>query len=382
MDMSLIFVGTGASTPSARRGLPALLLRRGGEHLLFDCGEGTQRQLTRSVGLADIDKIFITHFHADHWLGLPGMLKSFALREREQPLTVYGPRGLKQLMSDVRFVYGRLPYELSIIELEPMESVTCDGYAIGCVPVRHRVNVAYGYVMVEDARPGHLDAKLAEKLGVTPGPDFGRLQRGETVAGVHPEQVMGPTRDGRKIAISGDTAPCEAMQLAAHRADLLVHEATFAEEERQRAKETLHSTARQAAEVAKAAEVRLLALTHISTRYAGGELREQAREVFATTEAPRDFDAVELPFPERGDPQLIRWRSESSPRANGGGRVEAAAAGEAPAEAATGEASVEEAAAAGETGAGGNAPEDSAGAAGGRDAANRDPARRDRVGAS
>ncbi len=313
MDMSLVFIGTGASTPSARRGLPSLLLRRGGEHLLFDCGEGTQRQLVRSVGLADLDAIFITHFHADHWLGLPGMLKSFALREREAPLALYGPPGLKALMADVKFIYGRLPYSLSIEELGPMEAVRRAGYTVGSVPVRHRVNVAYGYVLVEDSRPGHLDAELAASLGVTPGPDFGRLQRGETVAGVRPEQVMGRTRDGRKIAITGDTAPCEAVQVAAHGADLLVHEATFADDEFARARETLHSTARQAAEIARAAEVRMLALTHISTRYAGGELREQAREVFPDTEAPRDFDTIELPFPERGAPRLIRWRSEAAP---------------------------------------------------------------------
>jgi ribonuclease Z len=310
MDMSLLFVGTGASTPSARRGLPSLLLRRGGEHLLFDCGEGTQRQLVRSAGLPDIDVIFITHFHADHWLGLPGMLKSFALRERQAPLAIYGPPGLKDLMGAVRFIYGRLPYDLTIEELGPMEAVRREGYTVGSVPVHHRVNVAYGYVLVEDSRPGHLDAKLAASLGVTPGPDFGRLQRGETVAGVRPEQVMGPVREGRKIAITGDTAPCEAVQVAAHRADLLVHEATFAEEEAARAKETLHSTARQAAEVAQAAQVRMLALTHISTRYAGGELREQAREVFTETEVPRDFDQIELPFPERGAPHLVKWRSE------------------------------------------------------------------------
>ncbi|MFZ2049535.1 MAG: ribonuclease Z [Solirubrobacteraceae bacterium] len=315
MDMSLVFIGTGASTPSARRGLPSLLVRRGGEHLLFDCGEGTQRQLVRSVGLPDIDAIFITHFHADHWLGLPGMLKSFALREREAPLEIYGPPGLQDLMGAVKFIYGRLPYKMSIEELGPMEAVRRAGYTVGSVPVRHRVNVAYGYVLVEDSRPGHLDAELAASLGVTPGPDFGRLQRGETVAGVSPEQVMGPTREGRKLAITGDTAPCEAVQVAAHKADLLVHEATFADEETARARETQHSTARQAAEIARAAEVRLLALTHISTRYAGGELRDQGREVFPETEVPRDFDAIELPFPERGAPKLVRWRSDSAPPA-------------------------------------------------------------------
>jgi len=307
MDMSLFFLGTAGSVPSARRGLPAVLLRRGAERLLFDCGEGTQRQLLRSVGLPDLDAIFITHFHADHWLGLPGMLKSFALRERSEPLSVYGPVGLGELMGVMRIVYGRLPYELSVIELEPAQTVAYDGYLVAAVPVRHKAGGSFGYALVEEPRPGHLDAALAERLGVRPGPDFGRLQRGETVAGVRPEQVMGETREGRKVVLSGDTAPCEALALVAHQADVLVHEATFAEDEAERARLTQHSTARQAAELARDAEVRLLALTHFSSRYAGGELREQAREVFAATEAPRDFDTIEVPFPERGGASLERW---------------------------------------------------------------------------
>jgi ribonuclease Z len=307
MDLSVFFAGTGGSVPSARRGLPAVLIRRGGEHILFDCGEGTQRQLIKSVGLADIDSVFITHFHADHWLGLPGMLKSFALRERAQPLSVYGPPGLSVLMEQMRFVYGRLPYELGVVELAPTETVRRDGYLIGAIPVRHKGESCYGYALVEDARPGHLDPELARRLGVTPGPDFGRLQRGETVNGVTPEQVLGAVRAGRKVVLSGDTAPCEALVVAAHDSDLLVHEATFAEEESERALKTAHSTARQAAEVAREAQVRMLALTHISSRYPGGDLREQAREVFAPTEAPRDYDTIEVPFPERGEPRLVRW---------------------------------------------------------------------------
>jgi ribonuclease Z len=307
MDLSLFFAGTGGSVPSPRRGLPAVLVRRGGDRLLFDCGEGTQRQLMRSVGLADVGSVFITHFHADHWLGLPGMLKSFALREREQPLSVYGPKGLHQMMDAMRFVYGRLPYALSVVELEPAQAVPFDGYVVVAVSVSHRGATAYGYALVEEARPGHLDAQLAEQLGVTPGPDFGRLARGETVAGVPPEQVMGPTREGRKIVISGDTSPCETLAVAAHEADVLVHEATFAEEEVERARQTGHSTARQAAELARDARVGMLALTHISSRYPGGDLREEARPVFANTEAPRDFDAIDVPFPEKGPAQLIRW---------------------------------------------------------------------------
>jgi ribonuclease Z len=307
MDLSLFFLGTAGSVPSARRGLPAILLRRGGERILFDCGEGTQRQLLRSVGLPDLETIFITHFHADHWLGLPGMLKSFALRDRTEPLVVYGPPGLRELMGAMRIVYGRLPYPLTIEELEPAQTVARDGYLIAAVPVRHKGESSFGYAVVEDARPGHLDAALAERLGVTPGPDFGRLQRGETVEGVKPEQVMGPEREGRKVVISGDTAPCEALAIAAHQADVLVHEATFAEEDAERAQQTFHSTARQAATLARAAEVRLLAITHVSSRYAGGELREQARAIFPHTEAPKDFDTIEVPFPERGRATLVRW---------------------------------------------------------------------------
>jgi ribonuclease Z len=307
MDLSLFFAGTAGSVPSARRGLPAVLLRRGGDRVLFDCGEGTQRQLLRSVGLLDLDSVFITHFHADHWLGLPGMLKSFALRERSEPLTVYGPAGLKALMAEMRVVFGRLPYKCDIVELEPAETVLRDGYLIAAIPVLHKGASAFGYAIVEEQRPGHLDPRLAEELGVTPGPDFGRLQRGETVAGVKPEQVMGPTREGRKVVLSGDTAPCEALAIAAHQADLLVHEATFLDEEAERARQTLHSTARQAAELARDAEVRLLALTHVSSRYAGGELRDEARAIFPATEAARDFDTIDVPFPERGGATLVRW---------------------------------------------------------------------------
>jgi ribonuclease Z len=320
MDLSVFFAGTGGSVPNARRGLPAILMRLGGDRILFDCGEGTQRQLTRTVGLLDMECVFITHFHADHWLGLPGMLKSFALRDRELPLTVYGPRGLSELMGAMRVVYGRLPYELGVVELEPAEAVRREGYAIAAVPVSHRTASAFGYAIVEDSRPGHLDAELAERLGVKPGPDFGRLQRGETVDGVAPEQVMGPEREGRKIVLSGDTQPCEALKIAAHQADLLVHEATFTEEDAGRARETAHSTARQAAALAREAEVRALALTHISTRYGGGQVREEARAVFAAAEAPRDFDTIEVPFPERGRAKLERW-SERQARERAGGQV-------------------------------------------------------------
>jgi ribonuclease Z len=307
MDLSLFFAGTGGSVPGPRRGLPAILIRRGADRLLFDCGEGTQRQLVRSVGLADLGSVFITHFHADHWLGLPGMLKSFALRDREQPLTVYGPPGIQDLMAQARFIYARLPYEMSIVELQPNETVERNGYGIAAIPVSHHRGHAYGYALVEDARPGHLDPELAERLGVTPGPDFGRLQRGETVNGVAPEQVMGQTREGRKLVVSGDTAPCEALRIAAHEADVLVHEATFIDGDSERARETGHSTARQAAELAREAQARMLALVHLSTRHSVAECKAEARAAFPTAQVPRDFDTIEVPYPERGAARLVRW---------------------------------------------------------------------------
>ncbi|MGO9958655.1 MAG: ribonuclease Z [Solirubrobacteraceae bacterium] len=306
MDLSIFFAGTAGSVPTARRGLPAILVRRGGDRILFDCGEGTQRQLVSSVGLADLTEIFITHFHADHWLGLPGMLKTFDLRGRERPLAVHGPRGLRAMLDLVLRMAGRVGFELEVAELGTGDVLEREGYRIAPVPVSHR-GPALGYVLFEDERPGVFDPEAAARLGLTEGPEFGRLQRGETIRGVSPGQVLGPPRPGRKLVLSGDTRPCDALRVAAHHADVLVHEATFAEEERERAHESGHSTARQAAEIARDAEVGLLALNHTSTRHPLGLLRDEARAVFAATVVPRDFDTIEIPLPERGEPALIRW---------------------------------------------------------------------------
>jgi ribonuclease Z len=305
MDLDVLFVGTAGSAPSARRGLPATLVRRGGERLLFDCGEGTQRQLVRSTGLVELEEVFITHFHADHVLGLPGMLKTFGLRQRERPLTVYGPRGLRGLFRTLQPIVGRLPFEVGLVELEPNDELDRDGYRIAAYATDHGV-AAVGYALVEDARPGVFDPDRAKQLGVTPGPDFGRLQEGGTVDGVTPDQVMGEPRRGRRIVLAGDTAPCEMTRLVAFEADLLIHEATFLDEEADRAAETRHSTARQAAELAAAANVTMLALTHISPRYRGKEVRDEARAAFDNTVVPRDFDRIEIPFPERGEPGLVK----------------------------------------------------------------------------
>ncbi len=313
MDLSLFFAGTGGSVPTARRGLPALLVRAGADRLLFDCGEGTQRQLLASVGLSELDAVFITHFHADHWLGLPGMLKTFDLRGRERPLSVYGPPGLKALFQALRPALGRTTYPLALEELDRHEEVSFGDYAVASFPVSHRVP-AYGYALIEEDRPGRFDPAEAIRLGVAPGPDFGRLQRGETVGGVAPEQVIGEDRPGRRVVLSGDTAPCQELEVLADGADVLVHEATFLAPDAARARETGHSTAAQAAELARAADVSLLALTHLSTRYFPRDVRAEAKEVFDRTVVPRDFDAIEIPFPERGAPEVVGW-SEGEPHA-------------------------------------------------------------------
>src|SRR5919109_432835 len=305
MDLDVLFLGTAGSSPSARRGLPATLVRRGGDRLLFDCGEGTQRQLMRSVGLIELEELFITHFHADHVLGLPGMLKTFALRQRERDLVVYGPRGLRRVYELLAPVIGRLTFRVDLIELEGNDELERDGYRIAAFDVDHG-GPGLGWAIVEEPRPGEFDPKRATELGVRPGPDFGRLQRGEEGDGVAPGQGMGEPRRGRKIVLAGDTAPCDMTRLVAWEADLLVHEATFLEEDAERAAETRHSTAAQAAELAAAASVQMLALTHISPRYSGGQVRDEARAAFENVIVPRDFDRVEIPSPERGEPVHIR----------------------------------------------------------------------------
>lgn len=313
MELDLSFLGTGASVPSARRNTQALLLSRGGEQLLFDCGEGTQRQMQRSLGLISVDRIFLSHFHADHVLGLPGLIKTYGLMERTAPLDIYGPQGLRSLFESFKTLIGRTEYRVNLIEVEvgdrlPFGRREGEGYEIEVFATRHR-GKSHGYVLAEDERPGRFDPEAAQRLGISPGPAFRRLQLGEPVDGqdgtVRPEQVMGEARKGRRVVITGDTAPCMATLAAAADADLLVHEATFTEEDSERAAQTGHSTARQAAALAEEASVAMLALTHLSARYHVGALLDEAREEFENVVAPRDFDMISVPFPERGSPELI-----------------------------------------------------------------------------
>jgi ribonuclease Z len=239
------------------------------------------------------------------------MLKTFALRGRDEtPLTVYGPHGLRELFSRLRPFLGRLPYPLTLVELEPGERLDRGDYAIEAFAVEHGLD-ALGYALVEEERPGRFDVAAADALGVADGPARGKLQNGEAIEladgrTVTPAEVLGEPRRGRKLVLTGDTAPSPLVVQAAHGADLLVHEASFLAEEAERARETMHSTAADAAEVARLAQVRLLALTHVSPRYFGPELEAEARETFPDTVVPRDFDVIEVPFPERGAPQLVK----------------------------------------------------------------------------
>lgn len=294
--------------PSARRATACVLVRAGGDRILFDCGEGAQRQMQRSTGLVQVHAIYLTHLHADHFLGLPGLLKTYDLNDRAEPLRIYGPKGLRELFVTLRPIIGRLGFELELVELVADDLVDYGEYEIAPFEVEHRIR-AFGYRLAELDRPGHLDAERAKELGVSDGPDLGRLTRGETVEGsygpVSPEQVMGQTRVGRRIVITGDTRPCTNTKLAAEGAQLLIHDSSFRDEDVARAEETSHSTARQAAAIASDARARMLALVHISSRYSIREVLEEAREEFAETVAPRDFDVIEIPFPERGEPRLI-----------------------------------------------------------------------------
>jgi ribonuclease Z len=311
VDLDLVFLGTSGSMPTAQRAPSALMVRRGGERLLFDCAEGTQRQLLRSsIGLVDLRHVYLTHYHADHYLGLPGMLKTFALRGRELPLTIHGPPGLHDIWVSLRRIFGRLTYPVERLEVAPGDVLEREGYRVEPFAVAHGVS-AVGYALVEPARPGRFDVAAADALGVPVGPERRLLQLGQAIVvdggrTVYPGDVLGQARPGRRVVIGADTGPAPTVAEAASGADVLVHEATFAEEERERARETAHSTALDAAGIAREADVGLLALTHLSSRYFGPELAREAREVFPRTVVPKDFDTIDVPFRDRGEPHLVK----------------------------------------------------------------------------
>lgn len=304
MSLSLLFLGTSASRPTVERNVSSVALVREGETLLFDCGEGTQRQMMRhgaSFALADI---FFTHFHADHVIGVIGLLRTLALQGRTEPMRLWGPTGAERMLRRaVTFGFDRIAFPVEINEFEPGARIPRDGYEIVAYPVSHGPARAVGYAVVEEERKGRFDPEEARRLGVPEGPLWGQLHRGATVTlpdgtTVSPETIVGAPRPGRRVVITGDTRPCDTTIEMAQGADLLVHEATFGEDEAERARETGHSTAREAAEVAKAAGVRGLVLTHFSARYSRdpSELEREAKAVFREVVIAKDGLELDVPF--------------------------------------------------------------------------------------
>ncbi|MBL9039748.1 MAG: ribonuclease Z [Archangium sp.] len=300
--LRLTFLGTSAAAPTLHRNVSGLAMKIGAELLLFDCGEGSQRQMIRyGTGFA-VDAIFFTHFHADHYLGVIGFLRTLGMGGRTEPLALYGPPPARRILdAAVHLGVERLAFPVEIHELKGGEVLQRNGYSVRPVRVDHRVN-ALGYAVHEDTRPGRFDLETAKQLGVPAGPLFGQLQRGNSVtlpSGelISPDRVVGPARPGRVVVLSGDTRPCAALVDASKGADLLVHESTFSDDEQERALETRHSTAREAGDVAQRAGVKRLVLTHLSSRHDMDPkpLLEQARQAYAgPTEIAYDGLQVEL----------------------------------------------------------------------------------------
>lgn len=297
----MIFLGTGGSWPTVKRNVSAIAVKRGGEILLFDCGEGTQRQIQRSgLSYMQIKSIFISHFHGDHFLGLPGLIQTMQLNDRKEPLTIYGPKGISRIVEIVKNLgYFRPSYEIVGKDVDEGDEIRFDGYSVRPFRVEHNVP-ALGYVLEEDMRPGKFNKKKALELGIPEGPLFGRLQRGESIKlkdgrVITPDMVLGPPRPGRKVVYTGDTKPCNKVVEFARNADLLIHDATFLSDLEDVAIEYGHSTARQAAEIAKEANVDRLVLTHISPRYFDDRaIEEEAKNIFENSIVARDFLKLEV----------------------------------------------------------------------------------------
>lgn len=297
--MEIIFLGTSSAVPTLERNHPSIALRAFAEVMLFDCGEGTQRQLIEAkISPMKITKIFISHFHGDHILGLGGLIQSLGFRGREKDLDIYGPKGLHKIINAISsFGYFQINYNLNIHEIQDGTVIETEDYVVECAKVEHNIP-SYAYSIREKKKPLFLREK-AEELGIPPGPLYGKLHNGEEVEFegriIKPEQVLGEAKKGKKISYSGDTRPCEAMIRLARDSDILIHESTYEAEDYQRAVDNAHSTSVEAAEIAKEAEVKELMLTHISTRYTSDEnIKSEAQKVFKNTKVARDYMKIDL----------------------------------------------------------------------------------------
>jgi ribonuclease Z len=300
-QLRIIFLGTGGSWPTVKRNVSSIAVKRGSEILLFDCGEGTQRQFQQStLSYMQISKIFITHFHGDHFLGLPGLIQTMQLNDRDKPLHIYGPEGIAELTDQLLTLgYFRPSYRIIAHEINDGQEIKFDDYSISALKVNHKIPTL-AYRLQELERPGRFNKSKALKLGIPEGPLFSKLQKGHTITlsngeKITPDMILGPSRKGRKIVISGDTKPCDQIIAFSEDADILIHEATFDSRLQDIAKEYGHTTASQAAEIAKKARVEKLFLVHISPRYLDFHvLEEEARSVFAHSYVPKDFQEVEV----------------------------------------------------------------------------------------
>jgi ribonuclease Z len=306
MSLSIRLLGTSASRPTVERNVSSLAVQREGETLMFDCGEGTQRQMMRYGVSFALEDIFFTHMHADHLLGVIGLLRTMALQGRTDRLRLWGPRGSTRVLKRTQeFGFERPTFPVEINEVESGQRVARNGYVVAAFPVDHRGAVSIGYTLIEEERKGRFNPELARQLGIPEGPLWGQIHRGNSITlndgrVIEPHVLVGEKRPGRTIVITGDTRPCAATIDAAHGADLLIHEATFGDEEAARAVETGHSTAREAAQVARDAGARRLLLTHFSARYSrdAQELYREACGVFSETLIGKDGLEIEVPFPD------------------------------------------------------------------------------------
>jgi len=300
-QLSIIFLGTGGSWPSVKRNVSSIAVKRAREIILFDCGEGTQRQFQKSrLSYMQISKIFISHFHGDHFLGLPGLIQTMQLNDRNIPLHIYGPKGIQQLLDQLLSLgYFKPNYEIIAHQVDENDTLDFKEYVIKILRVKHGIP-ALAYCLQEKIRPGKFNKPEALKLGVPEGPLFSKLQHGKKVTLndgriITPEMVLGTPRKGRKIVISGDTKPIKEMILFSKNADVFIHDATFDSGLKDISSEYGHTTAAQAAEIAKKANVEKLYLTHISPRYLNGDILEkEAKKIFKNSYVPNDFDEIEI----------------------------------------------------------------------------------------